>query len=436
LNPDTFATAPSWPYLATLLRLALAIGLGLFVGLERERRGKEAGVRTFAFVAAIGCVGGLLGDAYALTSLGLVVPFIVFLNLHSLQKDSDTEMTTSAALLVMAFVGILCGKGHTFTPVALGLTTAGLLAWKQPLSGFSAGITEQELRSAILLGILAFVIYPVLPPRAIDPWGLVDPRAVWTTVILIAAIGFVNYVLHKIYGSRGIELASFLAGLVNSTVAVTELSLRTATDRSLGQLVYRGTLLATGAMLVRNATLLAILSPDSLAYAALPFGLMLAGCLLLAFIAPRKPEEGPETKPPQIELSSPFSLPQALKFAAIFLFLSVVGTLAERGLGSAGFYAVSAAGGLISSASSVASAGQLVAHAKLHAEAGGIGAALASVTSAAVGAPLVARLVRDRSITRSVVIALSLVSLLGLGGAALAPTLGHEILRALGRATG
>jgi uncharacterized membrane protein (DUF4010 family) len=371
-------------------------------------------------VAALGCVGGLLGDAYALTSLALVVPFIVFLNLHSLKRDSDTEMTTSAALLLLDFVGILCGKGHTFTPVALGLSTAGLLAWKGKLSGFSTGITEAELRSAILLGVLAFVIFPVLPGQPVDRWGLVEPRAIWTTVILIASIGFGNYILLKLYGSRGVEMASFLAGLVNSTVAVTELSLRAASDRSLAALVYRGTLLATAAMLVRNAVLLAILSPEALAFAGTPMLLMLLTCLALAFAKRGRPVDR-QAKTPQIELSSPFSLPQALKFAALFLLLSIVGTLAERILGSTGFYAVSAAGGLISSASSVASAGQLVSHGKLSAEAGGIGAALATITSASISIPLVMRLVKDQAITKSVSVAIAVVAIVGLLGTAIVP---------------
>ena len=87
-------------------------------------------------------------------------------------------------------------------------------------------LTESELRSAILLAMLAFVAYPVLPPGSIDPWGLVEPRAAWITVLLIAGLGFTNYILLKLYGERGIEFTGFLGGLVNSTVTVTELTQR------------------------------------------------------------------------------------------------------------------------------------------------------------------------------------------------------------------
>ena len=114
---ETFPTAPSFAYLPTLLRLALALGLGLFIGLERERRGKEAGLRTFGFAALLGGLGGLLGDAYALLGLSLLGILVVFLNWATLREGQGLELTTSAALLVTGFIGVLSGAGHTFTPV-------------------------------------------------------------------------------------------------------------------------------------------------------------------------------------------------------------------------------------------------------------------------------------------------------------------------------
>jgi len=94
---DVFTSTPSFVYLPTLLRLALAVGLGLFVGLERERRGKEAGLRTFAFAALLGGLGGLLGEPYALLGLGLLGILVVFLNWATLRAGEGLELTTSAA---------------------------------------------------------------------------------------------------------------------------------------------------------------------------------------------------------------------------------------------------------------------------------------------------------------------------------------------------
>src|SRR5262249_9484324 len=152
----------SWPYVPTVARLALATAIGLLVGIERERRDKEAGVRTFAFAAILGAVGGLLGESFAPLALALVGVLVVLLNVEAIRAHQAAEITTSAALLVIAFAGLLAGQGHTFTPTVLGVGTAALLAWKQPLAGFSHQLTESELRSAILLAILAFVIYPIL----------------------------------------------------------------------------------------------------------------------------------------------------------------------------------------------------------------------------------------------------------------------------------
>src|SRR5699024_1849546 len=209
-----------WPYLSTIIRLALALALGLFIGLERERRDKEAGLRTFGLAALMGAVGGLLGTPFAVAAIALLGILIVVLNVQSFLKVRKTELTTSVAFLLTGLTGVLCGLGHTLAPTAIAIITAALLAWKRPLSHFTLGLTEQELRSAIFLAILAFVVYPALPEGTIDKWHLIEPRTAWITVIVIAGLGFINYILWKLYGKRGVKLAGFLAGLVNSTIAI------------------------------------------------------------------------------------------------------------------------------------------------------------------------------------------------------------------------
>jgi hypothetical protein len=206
-----------WPVLESLSRVALALAVGLFVGLEREWRGKEAGLRTFGFASLLGALGGLLGPPFALAAVVGTFVLVLILNWSSIGSASGIELTTSAALMVVAFTGVICGQGHRVTPAAVAVITAALLAWKERMATFSHRLTAEELRSAILLGILAFAVYPVLPDHAVDPWGLVIPRAAFVAVLLISALGFVNYVLWKLLGSRGLAATAFLGGLVNST---------------------------------------------------------------------------------------------------------------------------------------------------------------------------------------------------------------------------
>jgi uncharacterized membrane protein (DUF4010 family) len=475
-----------WPYLPVLTRLALAVALGLFVGMERERRGKEAGMRTFACASLLGCLCAMLGDAYAVLGLALLGVLVFFLNWQRLHMNQTVELTTSVALLVTGATGILCGKGHDFTPVAVGVSTAALLAWKDRMTHFSLGLSEAEIRSAILLAILAFVIYPVLPERPLDPWGLIEPRSAWVTVLLIAAIGFGNYVLLKVYGARGAALAGFLGGLVNSTVVVTELASRSRTAAGrpedggdiapdpaaalpLVRAVRQGVLLATAAMLLRNGVLLALMSTRSLIVgAALPLTFMFVACCAFALpgllparpkrhdtsvpltTAPR-PDDRPEAETgsasggpiahessgdtgarghalrPPTGLESPFSLQSALKFGLVFLVLHASGTIAQRFLGPVGFYAVSLAGGLVSSASAVASAGALAMHGDISPVVAGTGAALASLASALVNLPLVARIGGRRQLTLDVGHALAIVVAAGVVGGLLQGIMGSVL---------
>jgi uncharacterized membrane protein (DUF4010 family) len=413
-----FPPSENWSYLPTLERLALALALGLFVGLEREWRRKEAGLRSFGFAAMLGCLGALMGPNFALLSLALLGVLVVILNVQPLRANENAKLATSSALLVVGFAGVLCGMGHTLTPTAVAVLSAALLAWKKPMAGFSIGLSEPELRSAILLAILAFVIYPGLPAEPVDPWGLIEPRAAWVTVILIAAIGFANYILLKVYGAKGVELAGFLGGLVNSTVTVAELANRVRATPALADTAYRGVMLATAAMIVRNTVVLGILAPKAVIYFAPAFGLMLAACLLMAFGRGRIAVAG-ETEMPPLPMTSPFSLQSTLKFGLIFLVLQVTGTLAAALLGRFGFFAVSLAGGFVSSASAVASAGALAAKGTISPNAAGVGAVLASLMSALVNLPVVARICHDRRLPRRLFWSLGVVVAAGIVGALL-----------------
>ncbi|MBH8572245.1 MgtC/SapB family protein [Nostocaceae cyanobacterium CENA369] len=413
----------------SIKRLSLALVIGLFVGLEREWRHKHTGVRTFGFVSLLGGLGGILGENYALLCIALLGLLIVFLNLQTLRVGKGTELTTSTALLVIGLAGVLCGQGHTVTPVAVAVIAAALLSWKESLKGFSLGLSEPELKSAIMLAMLTFVIYPALPSGTIDPWGLVQLREAWLTVILVAGIGFVNYVLWKIYGTRGIQVASFLGGLVNSSVAVVELAKRVhETQGRLNEVAYRGIVLATIAMVLRNAVLLAILSPHTLQSSAPALALMLAGSVGLTLIhrqavqTASRPLEVDQGNNLAIETThtlnfeSPFSLKSALKFGLIFLALQIAAVLAQKALGQFGFYSVSIVGGLISSASAVASAATLAAHGTLSANEAGTGAVFASVASVLVNLPLVARISHERQLTKRLTVAMLLIVTLGIVG--------------------
>jgi uncharacterized membrane protein (DUF4010 family) len=423
LNQTLNLPSAEWPYVQILIRLALSLALGLLIGLERERRGKEAGLRTFGFICLLGAMGGTLGVAFSLMIMALVGVLVVLLNVQTLRANQGTELTTSAAMLITCMSGILCGQGHTISPAATMVGVTALLAWKEGLAGFTTGLSEKELRSAIMLAILAIVIYPALPVGAVGPWNLLEPRAAWVAVILIAGIGFVNYILWKIYGTRGTELSGFLGGLINSNFTVIEMCSRLKQDST--QFIdsaYRGILLATTAMVMRNAGILLILAPLALIGSVPAFLLMMASSLILVLWNYRQRNRQLLEEAPDINFDLPFSLPLALRYGAVFLVLHVIGGLTQRYFGDVGFYVVSVVGGLLSSASAVAAAATLASQGHLSPTVAGNGAVIASFTSLAFSLSFVLRS-RNRALIGRLSMAIICVALAGLIGLVVSDTL-------------
>jgi uncharacterized membrane protein (DUF4010 family) len=141
-------------------------------------------------------------------------------------------------------------------------------------------------------------------------------------------------------------------------------------------------------------------------------------------VAERLTRELPDPEASKLDLEQPFSLPAALKFGLIFLVLHVAGTLAQRYLGMFGFYAISVAGGMLSSASAVAAAGTAASHGDVPIQIAANGAVLASLTSTLIDIPLVARVASQRSLTARLSFALGVIAAVGIGGILL-----HDLLK-------
>ena len=271
-------------------RIAVSLGIGLLVGIEREWSNKDLGIRTFALTALLGTIAALYGPPMAVVSSVGVFLIVIFANARSLLVDRSLEATTSAALLVIFVLGALAGEGHLFTPVASAILMTMLLAWKVELRRFAGGLQPAEIRSAVLLGLLGLVVYPILPDRFVDRWELVNPRQAWITVIVIAGIGFVNYVLLKLYGTRGVYVSGFLGGVVNSSAAAVELARPLGAGGTSSGVAVAALLLTIVAMFARNLLILVLFSPKAVLTAVGPIVAM----TLLALIFVRRERAGIE----------------------------------------------------------------------------------------------------------------------------------------------
>ena len=375
---ENFEAITRFPPTSVAFRLGVALAIGMLVGFERESASKDAGIRTFGLTAMLAAVTVMISPAFCMVALAGVIVLVALFNVNSMTSNHSLEITTAAALLVTFALGALVGLGHSFTPVAGAILMTLLLAWKVELRRFAGGVTLAELRSAVLLGLIGFVIYPILPDRFIDRWQLVNLRQAWVTVVVIAGIAFVNYVLLRLYGNRGLLWTAFLGGLVNNRAAIAELMNIVDGTRIVGVVLF-----ATLAMFIRNIFLLALFAPKALYMAIGPL-LAMAVVSLLVPTGKRNDEPSQELK-----LSSPISLRRVLYYGILFLAIQVVGTLAERLFGAGGFMAASCISGIVSSASATAAAANLSANLKITPALAGTATVIASMASLVTNLPLI-----------------------------------------------
>ena len=141
------ANAPSWPHI--LLRLTVAAALGGAIGLERELRERQAGLRTHLVV----CVGSALFtlvSAYALTSprvdptriAAQIVSGIGFLGAGAIIRQglSVRGLTTAATLWLVAAIGMASGAGYYDAAI---IATLGALLTLGPLRIVAFRVTSR-----------------------------------------------------------------------------------------------------------------------------------------------------------------------------------------------------------------------------------------------------------------------------------------------------
>jgi len=337
-----------------IVRLTMAVLLGMFLGLEREWSQKSAGIRTFALISLLGAILTII-DAPLLLAAGgvLIISMSVLLAVQSLidrETETNLSLTTSASMFVAYGVGVLVAEGFVTESVTVAVLSSLLLVLKRELHEFAWGLSREEMRSATEFAILAFVIYPLLPDEAFGPWNAIDARTIWLLVIAVSGIGLVNYVMVKRYEGRGIAATGFFGGLVNSTAVIAEMAQRAANRPALRNLAVGAILIANAAMAFRNALIVIPFIPEVAFLVGVPLGTIAAtGILLSLYVSDW--EQDLETN-----LTSPFSLRNALVFGVLFLFILVVAAGAQATFGSTGFLTTTFLAGLVSSGTATATA--------------------------------------------------------------------------------
>ena len=311
---------------ATLLSFASAIGVGLLVGVIRERRLPEvavvAGLRTHALVALAGVTAMWIGTPVFVAALLLVGAMAAMSYRRS--RDDDPGLTGEFALVLTVLLGGLALRAPALAS-ALGVVVAGLLYAKAPLHKLSRElISEKELRDGLLLLASALVVLPLIPDRTIGPFDVFNPRTLWKLVVLVMAISALGHIALRASGNRwGLAIAGFFAGFVSSTAATAGFGQRVKASPSLLSSAVGATMLANLASLLLLVPILLAVAPALLPDVALELGAAAAVLLVGGVLGIHKGED--DDVPAPTAESRMFSFRSALVLAAVIvgvLFLS------------------------------------------------------------------------------------------------------------------
>lgn len=367
--------------------LGIALGLGLLVGLQRERITVHfAGVRTFPLITVLGALCAILAERWggwliACGLVGVIVASVVG-NVFGPHRDpKGSGITTEIAMLVMYLVGALAWTGPVPVAVVVGGGVAVLLHAKDAMHTFALRLGEKDARAIFQFALLSLVILPVLPNQSFgpEPIDVLNPRQIWLMVVLVVAIGLGGYAAYKLVGARtGAVLAGILGGMISSTATTVSYSRRSMQAPRAVAGTALVVMLASTVVYARILTEIAVVAPNALRQMAPPILMLAAASAVLAFfvwiIARKQTDEIPEQ-------ANPTQLKAALAFGAMFATILVAVAAGKHFLGDKGLYVIAALSGMTDMDAITLSTARLVNQGRLDVETGWRAVVVASMSS-------------------------------------------------------
>lgn len=326
-----------------LYRLAIALGIGLLIGLERGWKTRDAapgtraaGFRTFALCGLLGGLAAALAQATGTAvAMGLVlgISFAAYAAVFAVfERDAARaaggySATTLIAGLLTFLLGAFAVVGDARASAAAAVLAAGILASRVQIHGWVARMTWPELRSVLVLLAMTFIVLPILPGSSIGPSGGVNLREVWLIAIALAAVSFLGYGAVRLLGARrGVLLSALAGGLVSSTAVALMSARRAAAHEGAPVLLAAGVATATAVSFLRVVAIVAALQPSLLIAIAPVLGAStLVAILYAAHAVYRRRQAGEADIPGLADFQNPFSFWPVVGFALFLGFVMMVG---------------------------------------------------------------------------------------------------------------
>lgn len=209
-----------------LTALAAALGLGMLVGLERERHKGSgecrafAGLRSYAITALLGYVAMVVGGM-ALLAVCCVCLALLITAAYCKHPGEDPGITSEIALLLVLVLGGLCRLDVTLA-VAIGVLLTLLLAHREKLHRFARHqLSETEVHDGLTLLTVALVVLPLTPDRYLGPYQAINLRTICTLTVLLMSVSALGHIALRLVGARyGYILSAIASGFASGSATI------------------------------------------------------------------------------------------------------------------------------------------------------------------------------------------------------------------------
>ena len=336
-------------------RLGAALGLGLLLGFERERK-RDAellfgGVRTFALIALLGALGAFverqMDQSWLVVAAFIAVGALVVMSYTTTAARGEVGITTEITALLAFIVGALCGWEKVGVASVATVVCLLLLTLKDFLHRVARRVELADVEATLTFAVISVIILPLLPNETFGPppIDVINPYKIWLMVVLIAGLNFLGYLLVKVLGDEhGVVVTGILGGLVSSTAVTLSFSARSRREPQMSSAFVLAIVVAWTIMFLRVVVMVGLINSALAGGLALTLGWMTAAGLVVSLLlwrGTRSREMGVVTAG-----ANPFELSEAIKFGLLFGFVTVVAKGAEFYLGAAGLYLAGAVAGL------------------------------------------------------------------------------------------
>lgn len=338
-----------------LIRLLVACGIGLLLGLEREHSAllkKEhifAGIRTFVLLALTGFTGvalHFLVSPWVFAAILLSVMALTAISYWITSIKGDIGATSELAGLLSMILGALTFLGYIELSLMITVIVLVLLSTKMQLMNVIGKITNEEIYALVRFVVMALLIFPFLPNENYGPYQVINPREIGWVIILTSGLGFLGYVLMRVLGAnKGILLTGILGGLVSSTMVTWVFSKKSKEGDALNSLYTSAILAACTIMVVRVALWVFLFNKLLLVGLALPLSILFltaAGATIYFYM--RNKKDGATEA--QLPLGKPLEMTNAMLFGVLYVAILLVITYANDYFGDEGIYITSGIAGM------------------------------------------------------------------------------------------